>query len=228
MRAGPVRVFPLEHSPVSAAAADHAAAALLVSAFAQHWPDAWPTHADALSEIAEMRAADRVALAAWASPAHEREPAHEGEPTLVGEPALVGQPTLVGELTLVGEPTLVGLIGAIPTYDGRVWELHPLAVADGWRGQGVGRALVSALEAAVRGHGALVLVVGTDDEADLTTVSGADVFDAPWRHLRDLAQRPGRDPHPFAFYQRLGFVVTGIVPDANGRGKPDILMSKRL
>jgi predicted acetyltransferase len=34
--------------------------------------------------------------------------------------------------------------------------------------------------------------------------------------------------HPFEFYQKLAYVVVGIVPDANGPGKPDILMAKRL
>jgi aminoglycoside 6'-N-acetyltransferase I len=41
--------------------------------------------------------------------------------------------------------------------------------------------------------------------------------------LRDL----GRG-HPFLFYRKLGYVVTGVMPDANGRGRPDIYMSKRL
>jgi aminoglycoside 6'-N-acetyltransferase I len=34
--------------------------------------------------------------------------------------------------------------------------------------------------------------------------------------------------HPFAFYLKMGFVLAGVVPDANGRGKPDILMAKRI
>jgi hypothetical protein len=34
--------------------------------------------------------------------------------------------------------------------------------------------------------------------------------------------------HPFLFYRKLGYVVTGVMPDANGRGRPDIFMSKRL
>jgi aminoglycoside 6'-N-acetyltransferase I len=41
--------------------------------------------------------------------------------------------------------------------------------------------------------------------------------------LKDLGER-----HPFLFYRKLGYVVTGLMPDANGRGKPDIYMSKAL
>ena len=31
-----------------------------------------------------------------------------------------------------------------------------------------------------------------------------------------------------ALYQKCGFVIVGVVPDANGPGKPDILMAKRV
>jgi len=34
--------------------------------------------------------------------------------------------------------------------------------------------------------------------------------------------------HVFGFYQKLGYVVVGAIPDANGFGKPDILMAKRI
>ena len=40
---------------------------------------------------------------------------------------------------------------------------------------------------------------------------------------RDLGRR-----HPFLFYRKLGYVGTGLTPGANGRGRPDIYMSKAL
>lgn len=60
----------------------------------------------------------------------------------------------------------------------------------------------------------------------MTSVGGIDLYPDVLRHLRDLRDLGRR--HPFLFYQRLGFVVTGVLPDANGPGKPDIFMSKRV
>jgi aminoglycoside 6'-N-acetyltransferase I len=37
-----------------------------------------------------------------------------------------------------------------------------------------------------------------------------------------------RRGHPFTFYRKQGFVLVGVIPDANGFGKPDILMAKRV
>jgi aminoglycoside 6'-N-acetyltransferase I len=34
--------------------------------------------------------------------------------------------------------------------------------------------------------------------------------------------------HPYEFYQKLGYTIVGVVPDANGIGKPDIVMAKSL
>jgi aminoglycoside 6'-N-acetyltransferase I len=34
--------------------------------------------------------------------------------------------------------------------------------------------------------------------------------------------------HPYEFYHKLGFVIVGVMPDANGLGKPDIFMAKRV
>jgi aminoglycoside 6'-N-acetyltransferase I len=106
------------------------------------------------------------------------------------------------------------------------FELHPIAVDPRRQGQGIGAALVGALEVLARSEGALALCLGTDDDFGGTTLFDADPF--PDLLAAAAAVQPGPRGHPLGFYRKLGFVVSGIVPDANGRGKPDILMAKRL
>jgi aminoglycoside 6'-N-acetyltransferase I len=120
---------------------------------------------------------------------------------------------------------LLGMIGGIPQYDGKVWELHPLAVQPHVQGQGVGRALVADFEEQVRQRGGLTVTLGTDDEDGMTSLANVDLYDDLWGKVRDIRNLKG---HPYEFYQKMGYVITGVVPDANGIGKPDILMSKRV
>ncbi|HEY7349437.1 MAG TPA: GNAT family N-acetyltransferase [Ktedonobacterales bacterium] len=119
----------------------------------------------------------------------------------------------------------IGWIGGISRYRGRVWELHPLVVAGALQGQGIGRALVADFETQVRARGGLTITLGTDDEADRTTLSGVNLYPNVWEHIARI-QNPGH--HPYEFYQKQGYVIVGVVPDADGLGKPDILMAKSV
>lgn len=167
------------------------AAELLTVSFAEHWPGSWEDPADALQEVHEMLAPDRIARAAVAA-----------------------------------DGTLLGWIGGIDEgYNGNVWELHPIVVRADQRGQGIGRALITDLEDQVRQRGGITLTLGTDDVTNMTTLSGVDLYDNPWQHIRNIRNLNG---HPYEFYLKCGFVITGVMPDANGIGKPDIYMSKRL
>lgn len=166
------------------------AAQLLVDAFREHWPEAWPAFDDALKEVHEMLDVDKICRAAVAE-----------------------------------DGNLLGIIGGISGYDGHVWELHPLAVQPNRQGQGVGRMLVEDLEEQVRLRGGLTITLGSDDENNMTSLSNVDLYDDLWDEVKNIKNLKG---HPFEFYQKLGYVITGVVPDANGRGKPDILMSKRV
>ena len=124
-----------------------------------------------------------------------------------------------------GEGRVLGWVGGISTYDGRVWEVHPLAVDPAHQRRGVGRALLADLEALAAARGGLTLLVGTDDEVARTSLGGADPYPdllGALAGIRDLGA------HPYRFYQRCGFSLAGVIPDANGRGKPDILMAKRI
>ena len=127
---------------------------------------------------------------------------------------------------MLDSDTLVGWIGGLPEYNGRVWELHPLVVRRDQRRRGSGRRLVEAFEAEARLRGAFTVTLGTDDDSGMTSLSNADLYDNIPRHIAELRDL-GRS-HPFLFYRKLGYVVTGVLPDANGPGRPDIYMSKRV
>jgi len=123
------------------------------------------------------------------------------------------------------ESRVVGLIGGIPEYDGNVWELHPLAIHPDFQGQGIGRALVEDFERIVADKGGLTIQLGSDDEDNMTSLSNIDLYD----NLPDkIANIQNVKNHPYSFYQKLGYTIIGVVPDANGIGKPDILMGKRV
>lgn len=120
---------------------------------------------------------------------------------------------------------LIGFVGAIPQYGVTAWELHPLAVTADWRKKGVGRALVAKLEEECAARGCLTLYLGTDDEFFQTSLSQGDLFEDTFQkieHIQNLRS------HPYEFYQKQGFRIVGVLPDANGPGKPDIFMAKRV
>jgi aminoglycoside 6'-N-acetyltransferase I len=120
---------------------------------------------------------------------------------------------------------ILGWIGAIPEYS-HAWELHPLVVRQDARRQGVGQGLLAALEERVRAAGALTLYLGTDDDGPTpgTSAGGVELFPDVLSHAASLSVIE----HPAGFYQRMGFEVVGLIPDASGPGKPDILMAKRV
>lgn len=119
---------------------------------------------------------------------------------------------------------VLGWIGGRHEY-GLVWELHPLVVHPFHHKRGIGRMLVAALETRVKERGGLTLILGTDDHTGQTSLYGVDLYPEIWQHIPAIQNLKG---HSFEFYQKVGFVICGLVPDANGVGQPDILMVKRL
>lgn len=118
-----------------------------------------------------------------------------------------------------------GWVGGVRGYSHSL-ELHPLVVDPAFHRRGLGRALVTELEGRAAAEGFLAIHLGTDDEVGGTSLGGADLFPEPLAKLAVIA--PTARGHPFFFYRKLGFEPVGLIPDANGFGKPDILMSKRL
>ena len=120
---------------------------------------------------------------------------------LIGEPYEDGSGTKY--LSLIGQPILI--------Y--------------GAERAALSRALVDDLERCVAARGGLTLWVGSDDEHGDTTLGGADLYpdiQGAIERIRNLHE------HPYEFYLRIGFRIAGVLPDANGPGKPDIFLAKRV
>lgn len=119
----------------------------------------------------------------------------------------------------------LGWIGAIPQNGGRVWEIHPLVIAATAQGQGYGRELVHHLERLAQADGVLTLIAGTSDETQATTLSGVDLYQNPATAIGTIRNLK---KHPYKFYEKIGFKVVGVMPDAEGIGKPGITLAKRV
>ena len=128
-------------------------------------------------------------------------------------------------LAAIEEQKLIGWIGARPQYDGNVWELHPLVINKKHRGRGIGKMLVKALESEVSKMSGFTIYCGSDDEDFQTSLSEPGIYDNLWEKINNIENYKG---HPYEFYQKCGFQIIGIMPDANGRRKPDIYLGKRI
>ena len=131
----------------------------------------------------------------------------------------------ISRIAVAEDDTILGWIAGAPEYDGHAWELHPLVVSPSYRGQGIGRTLVADFERLVKEWGGTTVYLGTDDEDNRTSLGGVDLYPNVLEqvsHIRNLRR------HPYEFYQKIGYTIVGVIPDANGLGKPDILMAKRV
>jgi aminoglycoside 6'-N-acetyltransferase I len=80
-------------------------------------------------------------------------------------------------------------------------------------------------EERLQAAGAMTLYLGSDDgPVPGTSAGGVDRFPDVLSH----AARLRVVDHPAGFYLRQGFEIIGLIPDANGPGKPDVLMAKRI
>ena len=121
---------------------------------------------------------------------------------------------------------LIGFVGAIPQYGQTGWELHPLVVESMYRKQQVGTRLVSYLEKEIASQGGIVVYLGTDDVEGQTSLAiEEDLFEDTFDKLETIQNRKD---HPYEFYEKLGYQIVGVIPDANGWNKPDIWMAKRI
>lgn len=131
----------------------------------------------------------------------------------------------ISRIAVDSSGNVLGWIGGVSQYNGNVWEVHPLVVRSDCQRQGIGKALLADLEEQVSKRGGITLWVGSDDENNMTTLSCVNLYPNVFEHIANIKNLRG---HPYEFYQKYGFVIVGVMPDANGLGKPDIYMAKRV
>jgi aminoglycoside 6'-N-acetyltransferase I len=120
---------------------------------------------------------------------------------------------------------LIGWIGSMEQYKGYTWELHPIVVNKEFWKMGIGTKLLKDIEKQVKRHGGRTIYLGTDDELNKTSLSGKNLYKNLLQEIQNIQNVKG---HPYEFFQRNGYVIVGVIPDANGIGKPDIIMAKRI
>jgi len=129
-------------------------------------------------------------------------------------------------LAAVDDGTVIGWCGILPHYDDKVFEIHPMVVRHDRQRKGIGTALINEIENAARVRGGLIIWAGADDDKPdgETSFANVDLFDDLPKRIREFS--PGT--HQSAFYLKQGYKIIGVMPDANGPGKPDIFLAKRL
>ncbi len=141
------------------------------------------------------------------------------------EIAMLCEPENICRVALDEQGDLLGFVGGLPEYDGNVWELHPLVVVPQHQRKGIGRILAADLEDQARARGGLTIHLGSDDVFGMTSLGNTNLYDHLWDKIKNIQNLKD---HPYTFYMKCGYVIIGVMPDANGIGKPDIYLGKSL
>ena len=120
---------------------------------------------------------------------------------------------------------LIGWTGLRPMYE-KTWELQPMAICTEFQGKGYGKILLNEMERIAREKGIIGIFVGSDDETDKTSLSEKEITGE--NILEEIKNIKNYKNHPFEFYIKCGYSIVGIIPNANGPKKPDILLWKDL
>lgn len=81
------------------------------------------------------------------------------------------------------------------------------------------------MEKEVASIGGITIYLGTDDKFNKTSLSNTDLYEDTYKKIECIENI---NKHPFEFYIKMGYKIVGVIPDANGIGKPDIWMAKRV
>ncbi|BAK88619.1 aminoglycoside acetyltransferase [Pseudomonas aeruginosa NCGM2.S1] len=120
---------------------------------------------------------------------------------------------------------LCGWVGLREMYK-KTWELHPMVIKKKHQNKGFGKILIFETEKKAKERNLEGIVLGTDDETFRTTLSMSELNNENIFH--EIKNIKNLKNHPFEFYEKCGYSIIGVIPNANGKNKPDILMWKNI
>lgn len=126
-------------------------------------------------------------------------------------------------LNLAGE--VCGLASASPYRSSAMLRMQLLVVDPPFQRRGVGRTLLRTVEEAGRELGMSTLMIALDDEAGLTPLAGRSLFPDP---LAPMTKFVPPAAHPSTFLKRMGYALTGVLPEAAGPGRPELWFARSL
>ena len=86
--------------------------------------------------------------------------------------------------------------------------------------------IMNEIEKRAKEKGIIGVVLGTDDEKYKTSLSKVDLNNK--NIFTEIENIKNINHHPFEFYQKCGYFIVGVIPNANGKNKPDIWMWKEI
>ena len=125
----------------------------------------------------------------------------------------------------VENETVIGFVG---TSKARryisAFQLDLMVIKPERRGEGIGTKLLDIVEHRLRDKGVVTLFIGTDDEGYKTSLTGTNIYEDTFEKIESISSTS----HPYQFYQKQGYQIVGVIPDAFGIGNHDIVVAKRL
>lgn len=134
-------------------------------------------------------------------------------------------PAKISMIAVDDKDNVLGFICGIEQYNIHIWEIQPIVINDNFHQKGIGTELIKKFEKEVSVRGGTTIILTTEDVNNETSIGGEDLYKDIFKKLQEIKNL---NKNPYEFYQKNGFIVVGAIPDANGYGKPDILMAKRV
>jgi aminoglycoside 6'-N-acetyltransferase I len=125
---------------------------------------------------------------------------------------------------------LAGWVCIRPKYvkikNEETWELHPLVISPRYKGKGYGKILMEEIEKIAQEKNIIGIILSSGDEANKTSLSEKEISGI--NILEEIKNIRNYKNHPYEFYQKCGYSIIGIVPNAYGLKKTDIWLWKDI